>query len=175
MSQADTPPITPAASLGDVEPATLSPHPREIFIGEAGTHFVLSRLLSWGIPAHAAGPGLPYDVIADPGEGFGLIRIQAKATTVERDNGFRFVLKRGYHRTRRGIFDYCPGDFDIASFVTLRHDRVLFQTYPVHNFRARYEDFVAEGAERESWAAALEMLLAQRWTPPGGGPIPPAV
>lgn len=161
----------PLAALTAVGPGAPSPLPRDILIGEAGMHFVLSRLLYWGIPAHAAGPGLPYDIIADVGWQLGLVRIQVKSTAVEQRPYYRFVLKRGYHRTRRGTFAYRPGDFDLAAFVTLRLDRVQFRPFPVNRFRATSALFLATWAELESWFTALSALQARRRTPPGGGGV----
>ena len=163
MPQVDANPTTPAG--------VPSPLPRDILIGEAGVHFVLSRLFHWGIPAHAAGPGLPYDIIADVGWQFGLVRIQVKSTAVELRPDYRFALKRGYHRTRRGTFDYRPGDFDLAAFVPLRLDRVQLRAFPVRRFRATSALFLAPYAELESWFAALGALQAGRRTPPGGAGI----
>ena len=153
MPQVDANPTTPAVAP--------SPLPRDILIGEAGVHLVLSRLFHWGFPGHAAGPGLPYDLIADLGWNSRLVRIQVKSTTVEGRHGYRFALKRGYHRTRRGTFDYRPGDFDLAAFVALRLDRVQFRAFPVSRFRATSALFLAPGAELQSWFAALSALPAR--------------
>ena len=142
--------------------------PRDILIGEAGVHLVLSRLMRWGLPAHAAGPGLAYDVIAEGGPGIGLIRLQVKTTArPPRGRCYHFRLTRGFHGSARGVFAYQSGDFDIAAFVALGLDRVLFRTFGVPSFTAAPAAFLAEDAERRSLSAALAALMARRRaTPP---------
>ena len=149
--------------------------PRDILIGEAGAHFVLSRLLRWGIPAHAAGPGLPYDVIAEGGPGIGLIRLQVKSTArPPRGRRYRFALTRGFHGSARGVFAYRTGDFDIAAFVPLGLDRVLFRAFGAPAFAATPAEFRAEDAERQSLRAALAALMARRRRTPPASSVPAA-
>ena len=130
--------------------------PRDILIGEAGVHLVLSRLMQWHMPAHAAGPGLAYDIIAEGGLGIGLIRLQVKTTArPPRGPCYRFRLTRGFHGSARGVFAYQAGDFDIAAFVALDIGRVLFQAFEPSTFAATPEDFLALDAERRSLSRLL--------------------
>ena len=137
--------------------------PRDILIGEAGVHLVLSRLMQWHMPAHAAGPGLAYDIIAEGGLGIGLIRLQVKTTArPPRGPCYRFRLTRGFHGSARGVFAYQAGDFDIAAFVALDIGRVLFQAFEPSTFTATPEDFLALDAERRSLSRLLPAPVEQR-------------
>ena len=150
--------------------------PRDILIGEAGVHLTLSRLMHWGLPAHAAGHGLPYDIIAEGGLGIGLIRLQVKTTArPPRGRRYRFRLTRGFHGSARGVFAYRTGDFDIAAFVVLGLDRVLFRKFGVPRFTATPAEFRTEDAERRSLRASLAALMARRGKPPANNaPAAPA-
>ena len=130
-------------------------------IGQADVLLMLAHLSHWGIPAQAAAPGLAYDVIAEPGEAFGRLRIRVRAATAAPRRRCRFALHRG--RPARPVrFDGRPGDFDLAAFVAPRLGRVRFQAPPVNNADA-------DDAGLRGWFAALSALQAGRRTPPGGG------
>ena len=129
-------------------------------IGRADVLLMLAHLSHWGIPAQAAAPGLAYDVIAEPGEAFGRLRIRVRAATKPRRRS-RFALHRG-RPARRVRFDARPGDFDLAAFVAPRLGRARFQAPPVN-------DADADDAGLRGWFAALSALQAGRRTPPGGG------
>ena len=145
-----------------------SPLPRDIPIGRADVHLVLARLLHWGIPAQVAAPDLPYDLIADPGEEVGRVRIRVGTIRVERRQRNRFALRRGHHHARRRTFDDRQGEFDLAALVPLYLGRVQFRAWPVGGVHIGAAAFLAQGAELRSWFAALSALLAGRWTPPDG-------
>ncbi len=136
---------------------------------------MLSRLLHWGSPAHPAGSGLPYDIIAHGGRGVGLICLQVKTTTQPpRGRRYCFALRRGFHGSAHGVFAYRAGDFDIAAFVSLALGRVLFRPFGQPTFSATPAEFAAPEAEQESFRSALAAVRARRRTPPAGGvPAPP--
>ena len=158
----DTPP--PVMVNHDVEEEDELPEPRptDVMVGDAGTYLVLSRLLYSGRPAHLAGSSLPYDIIAHGGRGVGLICLQVKSTARPPLGRYRFVLKRGFHRSAHGVFAYQAGDFDIAAFVSLALDRVLFRPFGRPTFTATPADFCAPDAERRSLRAALAEVRAWR-------------
>ncbi|WP_114911769.1 hypothetical protein [Acidibrevibacterium fodinaquatile] len=138
-------------------------------VGEAGAHLVQSRLMRWGLSTHAAGPGAPYDVLTEARPAVGLIRLQVKTTAQPpRGRCYRFRLTRGFHRSARGVFAYRAGDFDIAAFVVLGLDRVLFRIFGRPSFSATPAEFLAADAEKRSLRRALAGLMARR------GVMPPA-
>ena len=150
-------------------PCDIGEGPSDIMVGEAGAHLVQSRLMRWGLSTHGAGPGTPYDVLTEAGPAVGLIRLQVKTTAQPpRGRCYRFRLARGFHRSPRGVFAYRAGDFDIAAFVVLGLDRVLFRIFGRPSFSATPAEFLAADAERRSLRAALAGLMVRR------GVIPPA-
>ncbi len=167
-SQRNIPPVPPPEDDPLLPDESETGGPRDILIGEAGMHFVLARLLQWGVPAHPAGPGLPYDIIAEGGFALGLIRLQVKSTArPPRGRCYRFTLTRGFHGSARGVFAYQAGDFEIAAFVALPLDRVLFRAFGAPAFTATPAEFRAPDAERRSLRSALAIVRARwRQTPP---------
>ena len=163
MSRVDRNLTTPEA-----EPEEPPPLPRDLPTGEAGVHLVLARLLDWGLPARVAAPDLPYDLIAEPGEEFGSVRIRVRTIRVERRRRNRFALRQGHHRARRGTVDDRPGEFDLAAFVTLDLGRVQFRARLVGGVHIGAAALLTHGAELRSWLAALSALLAGHWAPPDG-------
>ena len=156
-------PLPPVMEDEDGDDALPEPRPSAIMIGQAGVHFVLSRLQSWGIRAYAADPGLPYDIIVDGGRGVGFICLQVKTTArPPRGRCYRFALTRGFHGSARGVFAYQPGDFHVAAFVPLGLDRVLFRPFGEATFAATPAEFCAPLADRQSWRLALAALRARR-------------
>ena len=153
------------AEAGPEEPPPL---PRDIPIGRADVHLVLARLLHWGIPARVAAPDLPYDLIAEPGEEFGRVRIRVRTIRVERRRRNRFALRQGHHHARRGTVDDRPGEFDLAAFVTLDLGRVQFRARLVGGVHIGAAALLTHGAELRSWFAALSALRAGHWAPPDG-------
>ncbi len=152
------------------EPAALflPPGLHDIRIGRADVHLVLAHLSDWGIPARAVAPGSAYDVIAEPGEAFGRLRIRVRTVTVAPRRPHRFALYRG--RPARPVrFDAHPGEFDLAAFVALRLGRVQFRTQPGNGVLADAAAFRAHDIGLRSWFAALSALRVGCWTPPGGG------
>ena len=150
-------------------PCDIGEGPSDIMVGEAGAHLVQSRLMRWGLSTHAAGPGAPYDVLTEAGPGVGLIRLQVKTTAQPpRGRCYRFRLTRGFHRSARGVFAYRAGDFDIAAFVVLGLDRVLFRIFGRPSFSATPAEFLAADAEKRSLRRALAGLMVRR------GVMPPA-
>ena len=153
----------------DGDDALPEPRPSAIMIGRAGVHFVLSRLLSWGVHAYAADPGLPYDIIVEVGREVSPIRLQVMSTAQPpRGRCYRFALTRGFHGSAHGVFPYQPGDFDVAAFVPLGLDRVLFRPFGEATFAATPAEFCAPQAEQQSWRLALAAAL---FLPPGPGDI----
>ena len=59
------------------------------------------------------------------------------------------------------MYDYADTDFDIAAFVALSLDRVLFVPGVVASFSARTPDFLRAGAEYQSWARAIAVLAGR--------------
>lgn len=127
---------------------------QEILIGDAGVHLVMSRLLSWRIPVRDAMNGMPYDIIADV-PGTGMLRIQVKTTTRVTHGKLRYRMQRGFHNSRRGVFDYEESDFDIAGFVDLSKSKLLFCVTPRRSIAFPAEWLDLPDVEHRSWLYAL--------------------
>lgn len=104
--------------------------PTATLIGEAGANLVLSRLQSWGLAAHPAMSGLPYDLIVEVPR-LDLLRIQVKTRREPAGRRCSFKMQRGYHRSRAGVFGYAADDFELSAFVCLSMSRVFFYPGPV--------------------------------------------
>lgn len=141
-------------------PQSAPPHPgphrgsQEILIGDAGVHLVMSRLLAWRIPVREAMNGQSYDIIADVKE-VGLLRLQVKTTTRIRHGKLRFRMQRGFYHSRRGKFDYEKSDYDIAAFVHLSNDTLIFWASPPRNVAFPPEWLEPPSIEYKSWLLAL--------------------
>lgn len=142
---------------------------REILVGEAGANLVLSKLQSWGIPAQPAMPGLAYDILADCGR-FGVLRLQVKTRARPTGRRYVFEMKRGYYYSRQSVFDYAPGDYDIAAFVCLPVYRVFFRAAPVKLFTVRAEWFATRIDDIERWMLRTALLAL-----PGRPPSDPGM
>lgn len=128
---------------------------QQVLIGDAGVHLVMSRLLSWRIPVREAMNGMPYDIIADV-PGAGMYRIQVKTTTQVTKGKLRFRLQRGFHGSRRGVFDYDDSDFDLAAFVDLQKSKLLFCASPRRSINFPPEWLDLQDVEHRSWLYALK-------------------
>jgi hypothetical protein len=131
-----------------------------ISTGEAGTHLVASRLLSWRMMTSFAAAGAAYDLICDA-PGSGLIRIQVKTCGNRRGDRFTFSMTRGFHGSAKGIFDYADSDYDVAAFVCLPLSRIIFQAGPIKRFSANGVTFLTHGIEQHSWLIALHTYKTQ--------------
>ena len=125
----DAPRIKPPASPSAMKRAPSA----AILTGESGTNLVLSRLQGWGIPAQASMPGIAYDLIADV-KGLDMLRIQVKTRSRPKGQRCSFVMTRGCHYSKAGMFPYDKDDYDIAAFVCLSIGQVFFcpATDPAH-------------------------------------------
>lgn len=92
--------------------------------GEAAEHFVLYKLLSWGIPAVSAPESIGFDIVAfhenRP------IRIQVKSSCKLRNETsplYRFTAKKGARKNSR---PYDDGEYDILACVSTDIDKVAF-------------------------------------------------
>ena len=135
-------------------PPKRPPGSRDVLIGDAGVHLTMSRLLSWCIPARDSSNGVPYDIIADV-PGTGMIRIQVKTTTRVKNGKIGFRMQRGFHRSRRGTFDYQDTDFDVAAFVYLPKAKLIFCASPRRSLAFPAEWLDVTDVEHRSWLYSL--------------------
>ena len=126
-----------------------------ILTGDAGVHLVMSRLLGWHIPVRDAPNGQPYDVVADV-NGVGLLRLQIKTTTKVTNGKLSFRMQRGFYLSRRGVFDYVEGDFDIAAFVYLPQGKLFFWARPPRSISIPVEWLDPPAVAHGSWLLALK-------------------
>lgn len=93
-------------------------------LGQAGEHLVDSLLCRYGLISLPVPEVLPVDrLVVHPDR---LVRIQVKTSSSCRDGAYHFSLHKGYQRGPTGIKPYAPNDFDIAAFVVLPENVVLF-------------------------------------------------
>lgn len=130
-------------------------------IGEAGANLVLSRLQSWGVPAHPAMPGLAYDLIAEIPQ-LDLLRIQVKTRSEPNGRMCKFDVRRGYHRSRSGFFHYRNDDFDIGAFVCLSLSRVFFYPGPIVRISVRTAWLMSSEIDKDTFALALRAIRNMR-------------
>jgi|GEM_PF-5236726 len=135
--------------------------PSAILIGEAGCNLVLSRLQSWGMPAQPAMAGLAYDLIADV-KGLDLLRMQVKTRSKPRGSRCSFVMTRGFHYSKAGMFPYAADDYDIAAFVCLSLGQVFFCVGPVHRISVRTTWLRSPEVDRETFDLALSSFSRRR-------------
>jgi len=158
---------TPVCEVPRTEPDAAnicSKHaPSAILTGEAGCNLVLSRLQSWGMPAQPAMSGLAYDLIADV-RGLDLLRIQVKTRSKPKGARCSFVMTRGYHYSKSGMFRYADNDYDIAAFVCLALNQVFFCIAPIHRISVRTDWLRSPGIDRETFDLALSSFERRRHT-----------
>lgn len=134
---------------------------RAIMTGQAGACLVQSRLLSWGIPAHTAMEGLPYDLIcAVPG--LDMLRIQVKTQTKPKGKTCAFRLKRGFYRSQKGIFRYETKDFDIAALVCLSMKQVFFVVAPVDSVSIPTHKLRILDIDQQTFELAIQHVAYRR-------------
>jgi hypothetical protein len=154
----DTPPLPellPAGSLPKGDPA------RAIMTGQAGVNLVQSCFLNWGLPAHTAMEGMSYDIIVDTPR-LGLLRVQVKTISRPRNEFWSFALKRGFYRSRKGMFNYRKDDFDLAAFVCLSLNRLFFVSSPISKISVPTSAVVYPRTEAITFNYALRSLEKRR-------------
>ncbi len=147
------PPATPSAMKRAASAATLT--------GEAGTNLVLSRLQGWGIPAQASMPGIAYDLIADVDE-LGMLRIQVKTCSRPQGQRCSFLMRRGFHYSKAGMFPYDKDDYDIAAFVCLSIGQVFFCPGPIRRIAVRAMWLRTPNIDYETFQLALQTIQHRR-------------
>ena len=133
-----------------------------MLVGEAGTSLVLCKLPALGIPAQLAMAGLPYDLIADI-PGFDLVRIQVKTRSRPSDGQCSFKMKRGFYRSKSGVFAYTPEDFDIAAFACLSLSAIFFHPGPVGHISKPSDWLRLPGIDSETLSLAVQTLRRNRY------------
>lgn len=131
-------------------------------VGEAGASLVLSRLQSWGYPAHPAMAGLAYDLIVEVTDLDDILRLQVKTRTEPNGRRCTFKMQRGYRRSRTGVFRYAADDFELSAFVCLSLSRVFFYAGPVERISVKTDWLRMPGVERETFDLALKVLRHRR-------------
>ena len=124
--------------------------------GEAAEAFVVAKLLKWGFSASHVQRDLPYDVTVDMNGR--ICRVQVKGRSNPTGERWEYRSCRGNWRSKTGTYDYVEGDYDIAAFVALSLEKVLFVPGVRKAFRAKTADFIHHGAELESWKRAVAEL-----------------
>ena len=138
--------------------ADILPHRNDVRKGDAAEAYVRAKLLNWDFCAHDALRDLPYDVVVDFGGT--VCRIQVKCRSHAVNGRWYFRAMRGNWRSATGTYAYAPGDYDVAAFVALSLEKVLFLPGVLSQATFRTEDFLRENAERRSWIEALHVFTA---------------
>jgi len=111
-----------------------------------------------------------------------MLRLQVK--TLSRPKGQRcsFVMTRGCHHSKAGMFTYDKDDYDIAAFVCLSIGQVFFCPGPIQRIAVRATWLRMPNIDRETFQLALQTIQHRRqaaalsWLasmPPGLLPTPP--
>lgn len=137
-------------------PGPVSRGSDDVRTGDAGELLVLMKLMKWGYDAFQVNRGGSYDLGVDVAGRF--VRIQVKTKSAATGGSWGYTLQRGFHGSKSGQFAYGAGDFDVAAFVALSIERVLFVPGVVDRWSARTEQFLGEHAELNSWRVALNEL-----------------
>ncbi|GAN81454.1 hypothetical protein Aam_096_013 [Acidocella aminolytica 101 = DSM 11237] len=129
--------------------------------GQAGVNLVLSCLLGWGVATHPAMEGLPYDLIVDVPD-LDLLRIQVKTMSYPRNDLWSFTMKRGFYRSRKGMFAYGKGDFDIAAFVCLSLKKLFFVAAPISRISVPTGAVLHKDSETATFHRAIQTIQKRR-------------
>lgn len=106
----------------DISPKTMCARAKEL--GQACEALVDSVLLRLGVPVTRFGEHSSFDrMIIVRDRGFGL---QVKGRHVRDDTGYRFDVRKGYHRSPQGARRYEPDEFHLLALVALPHNVVKF-------------------------------------------------
>jgi len=127
----------------------------DVRIGEAGEHLTLSKLQNWDINAFSVSAGDAYDIVADINGR--MIRIQVKSTK-RISSTMCFSFTRGFHGSKKGVFNYSNSDYDIAATANLVDEKVLFSYGVKNNISWSRHQFLTDGNEFASWSAAISFL-----------------
>lgn len=133
-------------------------------IGSQGTALVVYKLRRLGIPAMEAGEGMPFDVVAFPGDR--VIRIQCKATQSldHRRKAFRFATHKGRWAkdmtNSKPMTAYLPHEVDFIAMIALPIEAVMFR--PAKDVGKQTQislsKLQAPNVEMTSWRAAIESI-----------------
>jgi hypothetical protein len=139
----------------NIPSATMCSRAKEL--GQACEALVDSVLLRLGITSTDFGEHSPFDrMIVAQGHGLAL---QVKGRHVRDDLGYRFDIRKGYHRSPQGARRYAPDEFHLLALVALPHNVVKFvamgnQSHVIRN--AEIADLLAHPGK--SLTAALESI-----------------
>ena len=129
----------------------------DVMIGDSGEDLALFKLKKWGFSASKAPQGTHYDLEAEMSNSK-LIPIQTKTSSVVK-NSMSYNFKRGFHGSKKGVFDYKENDFDIACCVNLVDEKVLFSKGVCKRINWKRSQFLQEDAEQVSWINSVQGLI----------------
>jgi hypothetical protein len=129
----------------------------DVRTGDAAEALVLFKLLNWGCNAHDARRDLPYDIVVDVGDGR-VCRVQVKGRSNAVRGRWDFRATRGNWRSATGTYAYTDADYDVAAFVALSLEKVIFAPGIHPTFRASTSDFLRTHGEAQSWERALQVF-----------------
>ena len=126
-------------------------------LGAAGEMLVLAKLMLWGFDAFQVHRDGAYDIGVDLGGR--LVRIQVKSKSRPNTCAGRTSNTWSFSPRRAGgaLVErlYAASAYDVAAFVALSLERVLFASGVTHSWSSSTKDFLTEGAELNSWREAL--------------------
>ena len=130
--------------------------------GDAGETLTLAFLKCLGVNVWPSNQGERFDLLAEVHRGGSrYVKIQVKSLTSTKEN-LTFSFTRGFHGSKKGMFDYVDTDFDISACVSLAERRVLFSAGYEKSISWKRHQFRAEGSEFLSWQAAIDAIFLRK-------------
>src|SRR4051794_24911810 len=138
-------------SLFDDDQPRRQPEARnDVLTGDAGEALTLYKLRKNGWNAHDVSRDLPYDIVVDVGDGL-ICRVQVKTSRKAVRGCWNYRVTRGNWRSATGTYAYSNGDYDVAAFVALSLEKVVFVPGVHATMRLTNTDFNRPDSELQSW------------------------